>query len=449
MFDPVAELLELTGPRPDVLVAFSGGVDSTALAHALQKQRRKLGALRLAHVDHGLQPASAAWSRHCARQARTWRIPIVLLKTRVQVARGESPEAAARAARYALLAQQLREGETLVTAQHRDDQAETLLIQLFRGAGIAGLAAMPPRADFARGQIVRPMLGLTRAQVEAYAREHRLKWVEDPSNQSERFTRNFLRHRVMPLLRERWKGVDAAIARSARHVAEAAGLVDGLAQRDLAAVADGAGLNAAALRALGVARRRNVIRAWLSAAGLEAPSTAQINEMSGALLLARADAQPEVSWPQGRVSRRGGRLQLAKGPRPRKADAESDVKSWRWNDDREFVLNDSGDRLILLDDPAGPVDLARLPELLELRPRQGGETLRPGPRARTRALKKLLQAAKLSVEERRQLPLLFAAEGPRGRPDVKLIAAGDRWIDASVLATVKSRRRARLVWQRE
>lgn len=445
-------LLIVTGPKPRVAVAFSGGLDSTALAHMLVARRRQLGGLRLIHVDHGLQAASRAWSRHCARQARAWRVPLVVREARVLVKRGDSPEAAARDARYAQLREVLQPGEVLVTAQHLDDQAETFLLQLFRGSGVAGLAAMPRRARFSNGWIARPLLDHSRAEIETYARHHRLEWVEDPSNQSERFGRNFLRHRIMPLLREKWPGVDQTIARAARHMAEADALLDATANRDLMLAADGDGLEVAALRRLPAARRRNALRVFIARAGLELPSTMQLKEISGSLLRARPDAQPQVDWRGGRVRRRGGRIELQVKSRsaqaPRLEPSKSSPKSWNWRDHREFILNDSGDLLALVDDAAGAIDLDKLPRVLELRARQGGETLRPGPRARTQALKKLLQAAKLTIEQRAALPLLFAGEVPKGRSKSKLIAAGDRWLDASVSATVKSRRRARLVWRR-
>jgi tRNA(Ile)-lysidine synthase len=441
-FDPVGKLLELTGPKPKVVIAYSGGLDSTVLAHRLSKQRRELGGLRLVHVDHGLQATSKDWSRHCARQARAWRLPFVSLSARLDPARGDSLEAAARDARYALLALELAPGEVLVTAQHRDDQVETLLLQLFRGAGVPGLAAMPRCARFAQGLIVRPLLSDSRADLERYAKRHRLEWVEDPTNQLERFGRNFLRHRILPVLRERWTGIDKSIARSARHMAEAASLLDEAAQRDLLAAMDGDGLNVAALRRLRPARRRNVLRAFIARAGLELPSTAQMMEITGPLLAARADAQPEVAWVGGAVQRRSGRLllQVKSQPTP-ELRPEITLKTWHWKEHREFILNGGGDRLALIDDEHGAVDLDKLPGALELRPRSGGERLRPGRAARTQSLKKLMQAARMSVEERARLPLLFG-EGPKGR----LLAAGDRWLDVSAMSNVKSRRRARLVW---
>ena len=431
----VARLCEVAGPRPRVVVAFSGGVDSTWLAYALSRQRRKLASLRLVHVDHRLQAASAEWARHCARVARSLRLPLAVLRANIERKRGESPEAAARAARYALLAQALEPGELLVTAQHRDDQVETLLLQLFRGAGVAGLAAMPRIAPFGPGHIARPMLDVSRREIEAAALAAKLRWIEDPSNRDVRFSRNFLRHRLMPSIREHWPGVDRALARTARNLAEAQDLLGERGQQDLASSADGAGLAVSSLRALTPARRRNVLRAFIARAGFELPEASRLREMSGPLLEARDDAQPEVRWANARIRRRTGRLELETTRLP----TEIAAKSWNCHDERRLILED-GSTLQIVDDAVGTIDLERLPRTLEVRPRAGGERLRPGPRARTQTLKKLIQAAKLSVEERARLPLLFSGD--------RLIAAGDRWIDASIAANVKSRRRVRLIWRR-
>lgn len=439
MLDPVAKLIELVGPKPRIVVAFSGGVDSTVLACQLVKQRRKLGGLRLIHVDHGLQAASGEWSRHCARQARRWRVPFVTLKAHIERRVGDSPEAAARDARYKLLAEAMQPGEVLVTAQHRNDQVETLLLQLFRGAGVSGLAAMPAKADFGPGSIVRPLLDVSREQIEAIAQKARLRWIEDPSNADTRFSRNFLRQRVLPLIREHWVGVDRALARSATHMAAAAALLNERATHDLAGIADGSGLSVTALRALPAARRRNALRGFIALHGVEMPESSRLREMSGRLLDARLDAQPEVAWANARMVRTAGRLELQKSREP---SVEFTAKSWRWQDDRRLILGADCGVLELVDDEAGPIDLARLPNTLALRPRTGGERLRPGPRARMQSLKKILQSARMPVEMRARLPLLFAGEGPKAA----LISAGDRWVDASIAATVKSRRRARLKW---
>ena len=436
MLDPVAKLIELAGRKPRVALAFSGGVDSTVLAHLLAKQRRKLGSIRLIHIDHGLQAASGDWSRHAARQARAWHVPFVVLRAKIARVKGDSPEAAARDARYQLLLDALAPGEILVTAQHRDDQVETMLLQLFRGAGVAGLSAMPSIAPFGTGRIARPLLETSREEIERFAQKARLHWIEDPSNADVRFSRNFLRHRLMPLIREHWRGADRAIARSAAHMAEAARLLNERAAHDLAQLVDGAGLSVPALRALPAGRRRNALRAYIASQGIELPEASRLKEISGPLLDARADAQPEVTWSDARAVRRGSRLELLKAREPK---AEFVAKSWRWRAERELSLED-GASLSLVDDAAGPIDLARLPATLQLRARQGGERLRLSAKARTQTLKALFQRARIAPEERSLMPLLFAGD--------HFIAAGDRWIDASVAANVKSRRRARLVWRR-
>jgi tRNA(Ile)-lysidine synthase len=443
--DFAARLVRLTGPRPKVLLAYSGGMDSTVLAHALVRARRDLGALRLVHIDHALQAESLEWRRHCARQARSWRVPFTALRAKLTIRRGESLEAAARQARYDSLAQELEPAEVLVTAQHRDDQVETLLLQLMRGTGVAGLAAMPAIAPFGVGRIARPLLEVTRADIEQLARAAKLSWIEDPMNEDVRYSRNFTRHQLMPVIREHWPGADRALARTAANLAEALGLLEERAVSDLATVADGAALSVAALRTLPEARRRNALRVFIARAGIQLPDASRLREMTAALLAARVDAQPEVRWPGAVVRRRAGRLELqVVSEATLEPPSKSALKSWRWQRDREFLLNGTGDRISLIDDPAGAIDLDRLPKSLRLRSRRGGEKLRPGPRARTQTLKNLMQSAKLTVEERARLPLLFSGDGPKGR----LIAAGDRWIDASIAVNVKSRRRARLVWSR-
>ena len=435
MLDPVAKLIELAGPKPRAAIAFSGGVDSTVLAHLLVEGRRKLAGLRLIHVDHGLQSESAAWSRHCARMARTWRVPLVALKADIPRRKGVSPEAAARDARYTLLLEAMVPGEVLVTAQHRDDQVETLLLQLFRGAGVTGLSGMPAIATFGKGRIARPMLDISRGEIEALARESKVRWIEDPSNADTRFSRNFLRQRLMPLIREHWPGAEQAIARSATHMAVAASMLNEIAAQDLARLADGAGLSVSGLRALPMSRRRNALRAFIARFGIEMPESSRLREMSGPLLAARADAQPEVTWGDARIVRRAGRLELQK---PRDDLSKFVAKSWRWQVDRRLILERGA--IELVDDANGHIDLASLPEYIDVRTRRGGERLRLGAQTRTRTLKSLLQDSKIPVDERALIPLLFANE--------QLIAAGDRWIDVSIAATVKSRRRARLRWVR-
>ncbi|HUE91355.1 tRNA lysidine(34) synthetase TilS [Pseudomonas sp.] len=256
---------------PSWCVALSGGLDSTVLLHLLASlaQREALPPLSAIHIHHGLQAAADAWPAHCRELCAALSVPLQV--EHVQVALGASLEQAARDARYAAFAARLGAGEVLLTAQHRDDQAETLLFRLLRGAGVQGLSAMPASRALGAGRLVRPLLNCSRDELLAYAGEHGLAWVEDPSNTDERFSRNYLRRQVMPALLSRWPQASANMARSAAYLSEAGQLLDELAQQDVAA-AEVPGefawlrlpnLALPTLRHLSEPRQRNALRYWL------------------------------------------------------------------------------------------------------------------------------------------------------------------------------------------
>jgi tRNA(Ile)-lysidine synthase len=421
-------------PRLAVCVAFSGGADSTALLVALAPLRARGLSVRAVHIDHGLQPRSRAWSAHCRRLAGALGIDLTVRRIRVPRRRGESPEAAARAARYAALAALLRPGEVLLTAHQEDDQLETFLLQLLRGAGVAGLAAMPAVTRFAQGVQVRPLLEVPAAALREYLRAQNIAWVEDDSNADERFDRNYLRAQVLPRLRGRWPGAARTVARSARHLAEAQQLLDALGAADAALAQAGAALSARALRRLPAARRANALRYWISRAGAPAPPAARLAEIAGALLSARADTHPQVAYGAWRVQRQAQLLHLLPALVADAAQRPTRL-TWRWQAQPRLPWPGGG-VLSLEADPRGPLDLGALGAVLSVRARGGGERLRPrlgGPR---RLLKGLLQEARVPVQERAQLPLIF-----RG---TRLVAVADRWLDASVQASARTRRRGRL-----
>jgi len=256
---------------PGWCVALSGGLDSTVLLHLLANlaQREALPPLSAIHIHHGLQAAADAWPAHCHELCAALSVPLQV--EYVQVAPGASLERAAREARYAAFAARLGADELLLTAQHRDDQAETLLFRLLRGAGVQGLSAMPVSRALGAGRLVRPLLNCSRDELLAYAREHKLSWVEDPSNADERFSRNYLRRQVMPALLGRWPQASANMARSAAHLSEAAQLLDELAQQDISAAQVSTefawlslpNLALHTLRDLSEPRQRNALRNWL------------------------------------------------------------------------------------------------------------------------------------------------------------------------------------------
>jgi tRNA(Ile)-lysidine synthase len=422
-------------PDVTVCVAFSGGADSTALLAALAQLKRPPLKVRALHVDHRLHPHSSSWAAHCRRVARALDVPLQVRTANVARARGESLEAAARAARYQLLAAALAPDEALVTAHHQDDQLETVLLQLLRGAGLAGIAAMPATVSFARGALVRPLLPWSRAELSAWVRSQGLDWIEDPGNSELRLDRNYLRTRVLPLIRERWPAAAATVSRAARHAAEAQRLLDALGAADAARAGFGAMLSAQRLRTLPPERRRNALRFWITSAGHLAPPASRLEEIAGPLLQARADAQPFVRWEGTLLQRQADLLSLraASG-----ANGVLEEVTWPWRRRRTCALPAPGGKLTLKRDARGPLDLDALPATLSIRARRGGERLRPvrgGPR---RALKSLLQEARVPVAQRARLPLIFAAE--------TLIAVADLWLDESVQASAASRRRARLIW---
>jgi len=439
--DRLAALIE-GFPRARLAVAFSGGGDSVALLAALAvlaRRHRRL-ALRALHVDHGLQRGSGAWARQCVRIAAALRVPIRVSRVRVDATSGQSLEAAARAARYAAFARALAPGEILLTAHHLEDQAETVLLQLLRGAGVAGLAAMPADAPFGRGRLVRPLLGVPRAALHEALRRGRLEWIEDPMNFDPRFDRAYLRAEVLPRLLARWPAAARALARSARHAQDAQQLLAQLAATDLAAARYGPDLSVAALRRLPDARRRNALRGWLAGHGARMPDARRLAEIAGPLLAARADAQPAATWEAGTVRRAAGRLSWE--PATGAADAAEipQACTWCWQEQPIVWLPGARGRLELRRDAHGDLAIGTLPARLTVRWRAGGERLRPRSGGPSRPVKDLLQAARIAPWERAAMPLVYA--------DASLVAVADRWVDAAWRAPRDAAPRGRIVWHR-
>ena len=383
-------------------VAFSGGLDSTVLLHLLAglAQRQQLPPLRAVHVQHGLQAAAQAWPAHCQRVCAALKVPLLLREVQVQV--GASLEQAARDARYAAFVELLGADELLLTAQHRDDQAETLLFRLLRGAGARGLAAMPVSRPLGAGQLVRPLLEVSRAELEDYARANGLDWVEDPSNCDERFSRNFLRWQVLPLLTQRWPQAVASMARSAAHLSEAQGLLDELAQADLALMQPDSrftwlplpSLPLAPLLTLSAARQRNLLRHWLAPLTPLPDSDHWVGWTS--LATAAVDAAPVWRLARGELRRADGRLWWLSGlwlqPLP-PIDLPLTAAT-------RLPLPGNGHVCLLGQASTG---------VFQVRYRQGGEVLRLAGRGR-RDLKRLLNEAGVPGFLRDRLPLLYQGE---------------------------------------
>lgn len=422
-------------PEARVGVALSGGVDSVVLLEVCAGLRSGHPglSLRALHVHHGLQRAADDWARHCAALCSRLDVPLDVLRLGLAPARGTSVEAEARAARYAALAARLAVGEALLTAHHADDQLETVLLQLMRGAGVAGLAAMPEVAPLGRGLHLRPMLGLPRAAVEDYARQRGLDWIEDPMNVGERFDRAYLRARVTPALRARWPAVARSVSRTARHMAEARALLDELADLDAAGVLEGEVLRVEPLRGLSRPRQANLVRRWLRGRGLGVPSAARLGAGLDALLDARQDRMPVLSWPTGELRRYRGRLYamapLGAAPPP----------GWeRPIEPGATVELPCGLGKVTLRRSEGPaISEAALRAGAVLRFRRGGERLRPLGRKARHSLAALFQEARVEPWLRPRLPLLVVGGA--------VVAVADRWLEASAVDEVGG---WRLDWRR-
>jgi tRNA(Ile)-lysidine synthase len=409
----------LSVPQPAAWqVAFSGGLDSSALLHAMAALRDRFAiAVGAVHVHHGLQADADAWVNHCRRVCTGYDIPLSVLHADARPAQGESPEAAARLARYAVLADWLVPDHCLLTAQHQDDQAETLLLQLLRGAGVHGLAAMPVCTALGAGTHLRPLLSVRRQALLEYARADGLEWIEDPSNAETGLDRNFLRHDVMPLLRSRWPALAGTLSRSAAHAAEAAGLLDALAADDRQAVAGPQAdtLSVSALHALSPARQRNLLRGWMKQQGGHAPPAAVLARVQHDMLASRPDAMPCVQWGGHAVRRYRDALfvlpeRASDQPRPEPA----------WRLDRPLSLAHGGMLTATPTVGEGLRQAAIAGEGVHIRWRRGGETCRPSGRGHRHALKKLFQEAGVPPWQRDRIPLLYVED--------KLAAVAGLWI---------------------
>ena len=416
-------------------VAFSGGLDSTVLLHALARSVREDAhwRLRAIHVDHRLHPNSMIWRARCEATARLLQVPLASLSVRVD-AREEGVEAAARRARYDALRQALEPHEILLTAHHADDQLETVLLALMRGAGLAGLSGIVADQPFGAGRLVRPLLGFTRAALEGWAQAEGLDWIEDPSNENTDLDRNFLRRRVAPLLTARWPASARNASRSAGHLAEAREILAALAQADLSRVGVDGRLSVERLAALEPARRRNLLRYWIRERGARAPSTRKLAAVEHDLLTAGEDRTPIVDWDDVEIRRYRGLLYLGRRTRP------NDAVELRWDPRSEIELPTGLGRLQLRPDPAGGLATAKLAPTLVVRFRLGGERLRLAGEAHRRSLKKMLQAAGVPPWRRDRVPLIYS--------DDRLAAVGDLWV-ADDFAARDGEDAARIVWTSE
>jgi tRNA(Ile)-lysidine synthase len=285
-----------------LIVGFSGGLDSTVLLHVLASQSSLRNKLVAVHVNHGISSNAFSWENHCADFCKN--LGVEFISESVTFDRSANIEEGARNARYEVFTSLLKDNECLLLGHHLDDQAETVLLQLFRGAGVDGLAAMPESISLRLGVLARPFLLSTRGHIEEYAEAHYLSWIRDESNQDIHYSRNFLRHQIMPLLASRWPGVVGNIARAAGHCQQARFNLDELALQDCPElIVSPHPLFIEPIKSLSLERIANVLRVWLKKNQIRLPSTVTFQRIIHEMIFAGDDATPLVSWDNTHIQR--------------------------------------------------------------------------------------------------------------------------------------------------
>jgi len=446
LFDRVASTLSLLIPAGSrILLGFSGGVDSVVLLNLLHQLAPRFSwRLSVIHIHHGISQHADAWADFCAGFCARLAVPLHIEKVDISPLRELGIEAAARSLRHAAFSAQ--SCDFVALAHHSDDQVETLLLQLLRGAGVKGAGAMPvlsagekPVLSAVEGskkrqlhQLVRPLLHSTRQEILAYAQANKLPWIEDESNADDSYPRNFLRHRLLPLMAEKFPAYRQTLTRSTQHFAEAGELLDDLAKLDapdlFSSSASGGGikgeggsLQVSCLQALSRSRAKNLLRYFLYQLGAPMPQLVQMDDMLQQLCLAREDATVCISFAGAawQVRRYQGRVYAL--PALAQFDRSQLVL---WQGETELAWPALNVRVIFKTSLGQGLSVEKLQGArLTLQLRQGGERLRPSLNASTRTLKNLSQERGIPPWQRDRLPLLFCGEQLVCVPGVAIAAA--------------------------
>ncbi len=389
-----------------LVVAYSGGVDSHVLLHLCTRLALPVRAI---HVHHGLQAIADDWVHHCQLVCQQLRVPLEIMYVDASHQPRQSPEEAARSARYQALLTGLKADDVLMTAQHADDQAETFLLQLMRGAGAAGLASMSEQRLLSIDvnttvRHIRPLLDVGRQQIEDYAAIHQLKWVEDPSNRDIKIDRNFIRHELMPLMQTRWPELGGSLCDAAGLQQQNLELIEDMAAIDLTkvSVSDANVLDIKALQRLSFARQMNLLRYWLRKNNVPLISRKLLHELQSSLLAVRSDANPCIKCDPLEIRRYQDRVYLCEPL------AEPEVsQTFCWRPSEQTTVTVSGLSLECNEGIEQGLQNWLQDELLEIRFRQGGEVIQLCGHPRHKRVKALFQEAKIPPWLRPSQPLLY------------------------------------------
>jgi tRNA(Ile)-lysidine synthase len=401
-------------PR-SLAVAYSGGLDSSALLHLADRYARDNGLTLFAfHIHHGISPNADSWLAHCESECARLGIRLEMRQIGLAERKRDGLEQAARIGRYAALGElcRLHRIPLLLTAHHLDDQAETVLLQMLRGSGVAGLGGMEnaniaPELIGTDLVVARPLLGVSRNVLERFVASQDIAYIEDESNADPRYTRNALRHQVTPLLAEYFRGYQQRLARAAQHAQAARRLLDELAAQDLTACQDGDRIDLNMLKQLNSDRIDNVLRYWMASHGMRMPATAWLGEMRTQIFEARDDARVCVTHPDCEIRRHRNRIFLV--PRTSGSDRLLSPMTFRWRGESCMHFPEYGGSMHFDREGQGVDSDWLMAHELMIRPRNGGEKLKLAPNRPTRSLKHHYQALDVPAWERGHLPIVLAA----------------------------------------
>ena len=422
--------LALSNERRRFYIAYSGGIDSHVLLHCCASIAELKPKLVAVYIHHGLQVEADAWALHCNKTAQDLGVDFLTLPVNAHPSRGESPEEAARNARYQALQSLITKDDVLLLAQHQEDQLETVLLQLFRGTGLSGLSGMAQQSKFGLGIMLRPLLTTPKQLILEYAHRHQLHWVEDPSNQSNDYDRNYLRNSIVPLLKQRWPVIDKTVSRSANHCANAQKMIDEIAKDLFTNVFDPTDNTLAISRLMNYSplHQQLIIRYWFWCMGLKMPTEASVKQILHEVI--EANGYREI---QGyHIRRYRDKLYCVKPL------TENYPDKYVWPSDQSSINVNSYCNVMTMVSSKGILAEQWTTSNIELRARKGGEKISLPGRQGHHSLKKLFQEAGIPPWERDRIPLVYL--------DNTLAAVGDLWV-SSLFYTEKTEACVRLVLQ--
>lgn len=414
----IESVLNQHTPLSHIYVGYSGGVDSHVLLHLCASIKSLGGKITAVYVHHGLQAEAEFWAEHCKKIAEGLGVNFIELRVNAAAISGESPEEAARNARYAALKPLVSVDKVLLIGQHRDDQLETVLLQLFRGAGLRGLSGIPETTFFGQGLMLRPLLNESKLDINDYAQTHQLHWIEDPSNQQNDYDRNFLRNTVVPLLKQRWVACDKTVSRSAKHCAEAQIVVSAVADELFYPVFSKTNktLCISQLQAHKSPRQQLIIRHWFQSLGLRMPAQAFVERIQSDVIAAREDGDPMLLGQGCFIRRYRDKLYCL-----RQSEQET-PEDMHWSAEQDFIKFATHRKLSYAPSSEGILYEQWQEAKVTVKFRSGGEKIQLPNRKEHHTLKKLFQEAGIPPWERQLTPLIYLNN--------KLAAVGELWTSA-------------------